>query len=196
MATDDQPTDDLLMAAYAGGDADAFGELFRRHAGGVERVIRRTVRDPGDVEDLVQQVFLQVHRARKDYRSENKFRQWLFTIALNARREYFRRRARRGIDVPLDEEHEPTTKIAGPEQVADARRIRLAVAQLPDSQREVVELHWFEDLALADVAAIVGTSHGAAKVRAHRAYARLREMLGEVTDPVGPPSTNSETDDE
>ena len=65
----------------------------------------------------------------------------------------------------------------------ELERVRAAVGRLPDGQREVLELHWFEGLPFPEVAAIVGASHSAVKVRAHRGYERLRQVM---TDAQGP----------
>ena len=68
---------------------------------------------------------------------------------------------------------------SGLEEEQQAARVRSALAELPGNQREVVELHWFEERPFAEVAQIVGASEGAVRVRAHRAYKRLKELLEE-----------------
>jgi RNA polymerase sigma-70 factor (ECF subfamily) len=59
-----------------------------------------------------------------------------------------------------------------------AKRVRAALAQLPREQRQVIELHWFEELSFAEIAGVVAASAGAVRVRAHRGYVKLRELLG------------------
>ncbi len=77
------------------GDHAAFKELFERYSAQLLRMMRRQIRSDEDARDLVQQTFLHLHRARYDFRLGSALRPWLFTIAMNLRREYFRRQARR-----------------------------------------------------------------------------------------------------
>jgi len=171
-------SDEDLFAAYVDGDRAAFAELWERHAPALSRLMRKQIRRPEDVNDLVQQTFLQLHRARRDFRQGAPLRPWLYTIALNLRREYWRRRGRSPIaPVELQEHMMPSTQpvdIVGKE---DARRVRAALARLPDGQREVIELHWLEGFSFPEVAQIVGASLSAVKVRAHRGYKVLRRYL-------------------
>jgi RNA polymerase sigma-70 factor, ECF subfamily len=178
-------TDEELMAAHIAGDGAAFRELFDRYAPILLGVLRRSLPRPDDARDLLQLTFLHVHRARADYRPGAPFRPWLFTIALNLRREHFRRVARRP-EEPLDEE---SAAAVPPSDPTDAARVHAALSVLPESQREVIVLHWFAGLSFPEVASVVGASVPAVKVRAHRGYERLRAILGasEVTAaPVAP----------
>lgn len=171
-------SDEELMAAYVAGDARAFHELFRRYAPILLRVMARGLAAPSEANDLVQQTFLQLHRARHDFLPGAKLRPWLFTIALNLKREHFRRLKRRP-ETPLllDGSRDPAVEPRGAE-ASDARQaVRHALEQLPPEQREVIELHWFDGLSFAEVGQVVGASLSAVKVRAHRGYRRLREVM-------------------
>src|SRR5688500_5470287 len=84
------PSDEELMAAHTGGDADAFAQLYRRYAQPLLRLMLRQQRFDEEALDLVQQTFLQVHRARADYDPNRRFRPWLYAIALNLSREAMR----------------------------------------------------------------------------------------------------------
>src|SRR5215467_14772428 len=88
-------SDEELMLAYANGDESAFRELFRRYAPMLLRLCTRQVGRPADAQDLVQQTFLQLHRARRDFRADMRLRPWIMTIALNLARDLLRRRGRR-----------------------------------------------------------------------------------------------------
>lgn len=179
-------SDEELMAAYVAGDSAAFKEIFERYAPLLLRVLTRDLRSSSDGADLVQQTFLQLHRARNDFRADAKLRPWLFTIALNLKREHFRRLKRRPeAPLALDGRMDPPEGPRGQER-ADARStLSVALAQLPEDQREVIVLHWFEGLAFPEVAELVGASVSAVKVRAHRGYVQLRALLG---DDLGNPS--------
>lgn len=170
------------MTAYVAGDNAAFEQLFQRYAQVLFKVARRRLPSDDDARDVVQQTLLQLHRARHDYRSGAALRPWLFTIALNLVREHQRRLGRRG-ERPLDDTDH--ARLPAPDlQPGEAReardsaaRVRAALASLPEPQRVVIELHLFDDLPYEEIAQIVGASVGAVRVRAHRGYERLREIL-------------------
>jgi RNA polymerase sigma factor (sigma-70 family) len=169
-------SDESLMAAHCAGDPAAFREIYARWAPRLERLLQRGVARSDDVHDLVQQTFLQLHRARNEFRADAKLRPWLYTIALNLQRQYYRRRGRRP-ETSIDETVEPVADERDPEGRLDDAHVRAALAALPDAQREVIVLHWFEGLSSGEVAQMVGASQSAVKVRAHRGYGRLREIL-------------------
>ena len=168
------------MAAYARtGDAPAFRELFARYTPVLLRLLHRQVGRPADAQDLVQQTFLQLHRARLDYRGDQRLRPWVMTIALNLARDLLRRRGRRPevvveeVALPLSSATQPVVEVAGDL----GKRVRAALSELPHDQREVIELHWFEELSFNEIAQIVGANPGAVRVRAHRGYVTLRKTL-------------------
>lgn len=171
-------SDEALMKAYVDGDDAAFEELFRRYAPMLMRLTVRRLRSEELAREVVQQTFFQMHAARFDFRQDRKLRPWVFTIAMNLVREHYRKKKRRK-ETDLDEAREPATvEERGPlERKERARLLREAMDQLPASQREVVELHWFEERPFAEVAEIVGSTEGAVRVRAHRAYKKLKELL-------------------
>jgi RNA polymerase sigma factor (sigma-70 family) len=174
----DAGSDEALMRAYVAGDESAFREIFARYAPRIFRVVRRQVVSTDDASDIVQQTFLQLHRARADFEDGARLRPWLFTIALNLKREHFRRRGRRPESaLELDGRSDPSTGPADLEKDERSRLLRTALAQLPQNQREVIELHWFEELPMAEIATIVGASVSAVKVRAHRGYEKLRGLV-------------------
>jgi RNA polymerase sigma factor (sigma-70 family) len=177
-------TDEALMETYCQGDEDAFRLIFERYALRLQRVLRRQVPSDEDAKELVQQTFLHLHRARKDFRHGMSLRPWLFTICLNLKREHFRRKQRRPevlVDVH-DERGDRSAPPHDPVQADVSRRLRGALGTLPPNQREVIELHWFDGLPFGEVAQVVGASVSAVKVRAHRGYVRLRAVLGDEWD--------------
>lgn len=169
------------MARYCGGDVGAFQELHARYGPKLLALMRRSLFRQDEAADLVQQTFLQLHRARKDFRQGALLRPWLYTIALNLKRKHFRtvkRRPTTPLEVDVGGADAPPDR--GLERSEDVERVREALGRLPAAQREVIELHWFEGLPFAEVASVVGISLSAAKVRAHRGYKRLREHLGDL----------------
>jgi RNA polymerase sigma-70 factor (ECF subfamily) len=179
-------SDEGLMAAYVRGDVGAFRQLFDRYAPLLLRLLSRDLADAGWSQDLVQQTFLRLHRARFDYRPESNLRPFLVTIALNLKREHLRASRRRPL-TPLHDEP-PSAARAADEALAERRSARViaeAVGALPAAQREVITLHWFEGLTFPEIAEILGTTTVAARVRAHRGYERLRahpELRSQVPD--------------
>lgn len=166
------------MVAYVRDDNAAFKELFERYAGKLARLMLRELFAQDEANDLVQQTFLQLHRARFDYDPEQPFRPWLYTIALNLKREYFRKRRRR--PEVLGEGAEERAAPGGAHEALEAHRsVAWALARIPEQNRRVIELHWFDGLSFAEVAKCLGIGAVTAKVRAHRSYLRLRKLLGE-----------------
>lgn len=168
------------MAAYITGDRAAFRELFQRYAPLLQRTMARDLRSPEEAHDLVQQTFLHLHRSRLDFEPGRKLKPWLFTIALNLKREFFRRSKRRH-ETSLEDDRvaEPFEGPRGQERSDASRETARALGRLPAEHREVIELHWFGGLSFPEVAEAVGSTVAAVKVRAHRGYVALRAQLGE-----------------
>lgn len=170
------PADEALMAAYRAGDSEAFEALFERYAPRLYTMFRRGGLDVEDARELVQQTFLQLHRARDDYRDTMPFRPWIVTIARNLRRAHYRKRTRAGrsgfgLALP--------TMVDGQVPLT-IRRVRVALDRLPPSLREVIVLHWFIGLGYREIADRLGdATELAVKLRAHRGYAKRRVLLGE-----------------
>lgn len=154
-------------------DREAFRLLFDRYGARLAAYFRRTT-GTDDATDLVQVTFLHLHRARMDFRKGQPLRPWLFAIAANVRRDHFRRKGRRPGESPLEEEI-PVSPAAS---TSTDRVVRRALEQLPDGQREVLVLRWYADLSYPEIAAMLGATHSAIKVRAHRAMQQLRALLG------------------
>jgi RNA polymerase sigma-70 factor (ECF subfamily) len=179
-------SDEDLMRLYIDGDQQAFQQLFERYAPILLRLMQRGIFQTQDAQDLVQKTFLQLHRARNDFRLDSALRPWLMTIALNLKREYLRQRKRQGTqEQKLKHQAKVLEGLASsekqrPDQLErqeQAKQVRAALALLPDAQREVIELHWLEGIPFPEVAVIVGSSLSAVKVRAHRGYKRLKELV-------------------
>lgn len=166
------------MQAYVAGDHDAHRALFQRYAPMLMRLTARHLRSEELAREVVQQTFFRMHAARHDFHVDRKLRPWVFTIAMNLVREHYRKTKRRNETVLDETQTEAEAAERGPiERKQRVALLHAAMELLPAGQREVVELHWFEERPFAEVAAIVGASEGAVRVRAHRAYRRLEELL-------------------
>ena len=129
-------------------------------------------------EEIVQQTFFRLHGGRNDFRRGSKLRPWVMTIAMNLVREHWRRKKRRKMtSLEVETQAAPEAEFMPLEIRERSMLLHAALEKLPTSQREVVELHWFQERPYAEVATIVGTSEGAVRVRAHRAYATLKQLL-------------------
>jgi len=168
------------MAATQRGDAVAYEKLLHELLPYVRRFVRRRVFDPALLEDVVQNVFLSLHRARHSYRPERPFSPWLRAIARNAVTDQLRFRGRRRErELPLDGAGvaEPAVAPVEPGDDRLSAELETALAQLPASQREAVTLIHLEGLSVAEAALRAGVSRSALKVRAHRGYRALRRRL-------------------
>jgi RNA polymerase sigma-70 factor (ECF subfamily) len=169
--------DDALMEQFCRGEEAAFESLYARHAPGVLAFLGRMVRDPALAEDLLQTTFLSVVRARGRYEPGTAVRAWIFAIAANAGRDALRRRRARHEDLGTEVPAEAAVQPAPVSDPGAARAVQEALMKLPVDQREAVVLHKMLELSFEEVATTLGISAGAAKVRAHRGYVRLREMM-------------------
>jgi RNA polymerase sigma factor (sigma-70 family) len=175
------PSDEELMERFQDGDSRALDALFDRHASGVHAFLARMVQDRALADDLLQTTFLSVVRSADRYQRGLKVAPWLLTIAGNAARDTLRRK-RLQVEVMSDEEDGSLPEAGVEPAMSDPgqrRRIEQAFAKLPAQQRECVVLHKLEGLSFEQISQMLDISETAARIRAHRGYERLRELLGE-----------------
>jgi RNA polymerase sigma-70 factor (ECF subfamily) len=172
-----------LMLAFREGDTAAFEVLFRRWCGPLLRYLERMVRDLGTAEELVQEVFLRVHRARERYAPEARFSTWLYRIATNLALNELRRPRRRVRHRSTDDEEAAPLAAGGPasDDVVDARRLGEAawreLGKLPEKQRAALCLTAVEGLSYAEVAQALEVTEKAVKSLVHRARSTLATRL-------------------
>jgi RNA polymerase sigma-70 factor (ECF subfamily) len=170
----------ILMAHAQDGDGEAYRRLLGDIAPYLRSLARRHHRDPGDVEDTVQDVLLTVHAIRHTYDPHRPFGPWLVAIAKRRIIDRIRSQGRtRAREVALDLEHEtfcaPETNLG--EEDWNKRVLGDAIEKLPPGQREAVRLLKLQEMSLQQAAAASGTSVAALKVAMHRALKNLRKML-------------------
>ncbi len=174
--TDDDALDRSLMARLASGETAALGELYMRHAQPVLRFLTRTLRDTATAEDLCQEVFLTLPDAARRYTHQGKLRSWILGIAAKKAQGWRRRQwVRSRILGTLGLGSESSTASMPEHGQRDA--MEGAFDQLPHELREVLVLQVGEGLSGAQIAEVLGISHGATRVRLHRARQRLAELL-------------------
>lgn len=170
----------LLMAAAQQGDGKAYETLLREATPRIRSLCRARIRDAAEVEDAVQDTLLTLHTLRHTFDPTRPFGPWLATIAARRAIDRLRRRGRTtGRESPIDDLPESAASVQPEaEQRLDARNLREAVADLPESQRTALRLAKLEDLSLAEASARSGLSVGALKVATHRALHSLRRRFG------------------
>jgi RNA polymerase sigma-70 factor (ECF subfamily) len=163
-----------LVAAARAGDRAAFGRLYERFAPMVHGLLLARV-PRADVDDLVQDVFLQAMRRLGSLRNPEAFGPWLAAIARNRARD----RWRRGDDaVPLPDE------VAGaPHPEGEAMTVLAAIRRLPEAYRETLVLRLVEGMTGPEIAERTGLTPGSVRVNLHRGMQMLREALGRSDRP-------------
>lgn len=178
--------DCALMLAYAGGDASAFDRLYAHHRGGTYRYFLRSLRNEGLAQELFQDLWMNLIRARTSYVVEARFATWLYRMAHNRLIDHYRRASvveLVALETGAEEALEPALADAapGPEPAAAsrqaARRLLAAVEGLPAVQREAFLLQEEGGLSLAEIAAATGAGIETVKSRLRYAMARLRDGM-------------------
>lgn len=174
------------MAAHNAGDPHAFNELVRRHRDRMWAVALRTVRDPEEAADALQDAFISAFRAAANFRAESQVTTWLHRIVVNACLDRIRRRqARPTVPLPEAGHLEP----AAPRDSMSERETRLvikdALAQLPEEQRMPIVLVDVEGYSVAETAKLLGIAEGTVKSRCARGRVKLAKLLGHLRNPDG-----------
>ncbi|MBI5566136.1 MAG: RNA polymerase sigma factor [Chloroflexi bacterium] len=173
-------TDEQLARRLQQGDANALGQLVERHHSPLLGFLYRlTGGDRALAEDLAQDTFLRVLRTCHQYRAPRPFKPWLYAIALNVARDYFKRADTRHTDSATDD---VLDDIAAPVEddlmhEADARQVAAAVTALPEHQRVAILLRYYQDLSLAEIAEALNIPIGTVKSRLSLGLQRLRSLL-------------------
>jgi RNA polymerase sigma-70 factor (ECF subfamily) len=180
-------SDEALVALVARGDESALAELYDRVGRVAYGLALRILRDERLAEDAVQEGFLAVWRTAAAFRAERaKASTWILTLVHRRAVDLVRREERRRAD-PLDEGTAAAivTDDPGPDEAAwlrfERERVQGALRQLPDSQREAIELAYYGGFSQTELAERLGVPLGTIKSRMFAGLARLRELLDEPT---------------
>lgn len=177
--------DDHLLRKALSGDSRSFALLCDRYRSRVWRIISSVARGP-DVDDLAQEAIIKAYNALRSYRGEASFEAWLCRIALNVAHDYQRSAWRRRVvfwkDDPIipEEPGESTDGVLIQREIQ--RKIRKAVAVLPDHQRSPLWLHYFEGFTLAEIARLEGVSESTLRSRVQAGLKRLAMSLHDLPD--------------
>lgn len=172
------------------GETALFEVLLRRHDQRVYRAVRSFLADEDEVEDAMQQAWVQAYVHLGDFHGTAAFSTWLVRIAANEALQRLRRRARLAPVADAADEEPMDTRAENPEERAAAREatrlLERAVDRLAPLYRAVFVLRDVEGLSTAETAEALGIGEDAAKVRLHRARALLRASLADLVDQAAP----------
>ncbi len=192
------PDEDLMARAQAG-DSGAFGELYARYREPISRYVNRILRDRETADDVTQEAFCRAFDARASFDPEGRFSAWLYAIAHNlCVNELRRRKARPNVSlnttvhIALSDEDSEDVELH--ETIADSgesveqrleRReveglIERATRQLPDRQRQIVALRFYQGMKYAEIREQIGCSIGTIKSRIHHAVRRIRRIIDKM----------------
>lgn len=180
-------SDGELIAETLRGHREAFGVLVRRYQDRLYNAMVHTVGNAEDARDVVQDTLLQAFRRLETFRSSSAFYTWLYRIALNTAASRRRRK-----QVPVSVDHARETRgdepvDAGPapgerlEREERCRRVRQAIALLPEEQRAVLVLRDLDGLHYEEIAVILDLPVGTVRSRLHRARLQFRDVLKRAT---------------
>lgn len=170
------------MERYAQGDDDAFEPLYEALAPRLRGFLKRSVNDSALADDLVQQTFLRMHRARASFAKDGAVVPWAYAIARRLMFDALRTKKRKPETAIPHEEllrsmDDPEARVSDREAL---EQLSARLAKLPDDHRVAFELVRVEGLSLAEAAAVVGVTPVAMKMRAHRAYVALGIAHGDA----------------
>lgn len=179
------------MLAFCAGDDESFDTLFERWSGRLLRYLERMVGEAAVAEELVQEAFLRVYRARERYSADARFSTWLYRIGTNLALNELRRPRRRIPHRSAEEEGAPevAAEAQPTDDVVHARRVGASLetelAALPERQRAALVLSAVDGLSYSEVAQALGVTEKAVKALVHRARSALAEkMRGQRGDGV------------
>ena len=189
------------MEAARRGDRDAFNELVRSTYRDIYALAFRLTGNRDDAADVVQDAYVRAYRAIRRFRGDSSFSTWMYRITSNCASTHLSRRNRQRTEeltndapiVDLRPEQDPSLRA---EAAVLRHHIDRAVRSLPERLRQVVVLRDRHDLSHSEIAAELGITTSAAKVRLHRARQRLRTMLNPAPEldatPTAPPAEDEE----
>jgi RNA polymerase sigma-70 factor (ECF subfamily) len=184
------------MLDVKAGDEASFELLLRKYRSPLVNYLGRMTGDPAVAEDLAQEVFLRVYRARSQYEPSAKFTTWIFRIATNLALNARRDGRFRSLEISIQDESDDEGGNFRPLQIPDARPvaeqhliardrselIRRAVEELPEKQRAAVLLHKYQEMDYDQIGKILNCSESALKSLLFRAYETLRVKLAPLVN--------------
>jgi RNA polymerase sigma-70 factor, ECF subfamily len=179
---------EALMARYQAGDFAAARSLIDHLSPQLHRFFQAQSASRTDADDLLQEVWLRIHRARATYRPEKPLLPWIYAIARRVRVDHYRRSVRTSAREQRWEELSAAVPAADAQSGDELEEL---LAPLPQSQREVLQLLKVAGMSLEEVACATSSTVGSVKQKVHRAYERLRQSMNLVELKKGQPGVMS-----
>lgn len=171
---------DQLMVRYQQADPAAAAALIERLSPRLHWFFASQMGSRTDADDMLQDLWLRIHRVRHTYRPGEPLLPWVYAIARRVRIDTYRKRSRMSREIGVDAVPEPAAR---EENQASRLAFHELLATLPEGQREVLTMLKVGGLSLEEVARATSSTVGAVKQKAHRAYERLRSLLLEAPKP-------------
>ena len=180
----DQTADTQLVERCRRGEPGAFEELYRRHASRIYGLVCRMTGSTSDGEDLLQEVFLLVHRKLGSFKGESSLGTWIYRLATNCCLDFLRSRQHRQQQRTTETLDDVLPTRAGGTAPFRVDRLDLerAILQLPAGYRAAFVLHDVEGFDHAEVAAQLGIAEGTSKSQVHKARLKIRQLLAARVD--------------
>lgn len=181
----DQDDDRRLLQRHLQGEPDAFGELIGRHRGRLWAVALRTLGDPEDAADALQDAVISAYRRADSYRGDAAVTTWLHRIVVNACLDLLRRRTARPVQFLHPDSPDPGLRRDPIGESSTRLDVTAALASLPVPQRLAVILVDIEGYPVDEAARMLGVPSGTVKSRCARGRARLAEVLAQYRNQIG-----------
>ncbi|WP_046745307.1 RNA polymerase sigma factor [Kordia zhangzhouensis] len=171
------------------GNVHAYAMLVSRYKNMVFTLAFRLIKNKEDAEEVAQDSFIKAYRALGSFKGSSKFSTWLYRIVYNTSLDYLKKRTRVVLSTHIDEVNEADIgKMQDAMSYLEAEEkkqtIEKALAKLPEDERVLLTLFYFEELSLKEVAEIVGVSYENVKIKLHRSRKKLYHILKNVVEPI------------
>jgi RNA polymerase sigma-70 factor, ECF subfamily len=180
----DEPTDKQLIARHVAGDPDAFAEIFRRHRDRLWAVALRTLADPEEAADALQDALISAFRNAGQFRGESAVTTWLHRVVVNACLDRVRRRQVRAAEPLPEDDRAGELAAARPPDPAEAQELRIDIMKALDTlnadQRAAIVLVDMEGYSVEEAAQILDCATGTIKSRCARGRAKLMPLLAHL----------------
>ncbi|MFB9330338.1 RNA polymerase sigma factor [Paenibacillus aurantiacus] len=174
-------TDEELLQRMADGDQASFEALVHRYHAPLSGFLQRQVKDSGKAEDFVQETFLRLIKQLQDRKPPDNVQAWLYRVALNLCRDYWKSAHFRYVQTSFaepPEQHDFGPAVALIAERQETRReIKESLDSLPEVQKEIITLRFFQDLKLQDIADIVSLPLGSVKTHLYNGLRKLKSRL-------------------
>ncbi len=184
MATENPQENPELIARLRDGSTcrEAFGEVIAMYTEPLYWQIRRMVQNHDDANDLLQNTFLKAWTSIENFRGEAKLSTWLYKIAINESISFLERERKR-LNISIDDEESHLINAIEADEFIDGNELKLklrkAIASLPEKQRLVFNMKYFDDMKYEQMSEILGTSVGALKASYHIAVKKIEQFFND-----------------